>query len=100
MLLATAVLSQSTLRFVVLGMATGALTALVALSVVIVYRGSGVLNFAAGALGAAGAFGSSWLGDDIGWPAPRAIAAGLVVGTVLGLLTYAVLALLRESPLL
>jgi ABC-type branched-subunit amino acid transport system ATPase component/ABC-type branched-subunit amino acid transport system permease subunit len=100
MLLATAVLSQSTLRFVVLGMATGALTALVALSVVIVYRVSGVLNFAAGALGAVGAFVCYWLRDDIGWPAPLAIAAGLVVGTVLGLLTYAVLALLRESSLL
>src|SRR3954452_1736460 len=100
MLLATAVLSQSTLRFVVLGMATGALTALVALSVVIVYRGSGALNFAAAVLGAVGAFVCYWLRDDIGWPAPLAISAGLVVGTALGLLTYAVLALLRQSSLL
>ena len=100
MLFATAVLSQSTLRFVVLGMATGALTALVALSVVIVYRVSGVLNFSAGALGAIGAFVCYWLRDDIGVPTPLAIGAGLLVGTALGLVTYAVMALLRESSLL
>ena len=80
MLFATAVLSQSTLRFVVLGMATGALTALVALSVVIVYRVSGVLNFAAGALGAIGAFVCYWLRDDLGLPTP--VAIGITLPTV------------------
>ena len=38
MMLATALLSQTSLRFVLLGAATGALTALVALGIVLVNR--------------------------------------------------------------
>ena len=43
-------------QFVILGLCTGALYALAALGVVIVYRGSGVINFAHGAVGVLGAF--------------------------------------------
>lgn len=100
MLVATEFLSQATLRFVLLGMATGALTALVALSIVIVYRVSGVLNFSAAALGAIGAFICYGLRDDHGWPAPLALGAGLVVGVAFGMFTYAVMAALRETSLL
>ena len=81
-------------------MATGALTALVALSIVIVYRVSGVLNFSAAALGAIGAFVCYALRDDHGWPAPLALAAGLLVGVALGMFTYAVMAVLRDTSLL
>ena len=72
--LATAFLSQWTVQFALLGLATGALTALVALSLVIVHRVSGVLNFAAAALGAIGAFVCYSLRDDFGWPTPLAVA--------------------------
>ncbi len=96
----TAVLSQASLRFALLGFATGALTALVALSIVIVYRVSGVLNFAAAALGAVGAFVCYSLRDDRGWPTPVAVAVGLLVGVLLGIMTYAVMAVLRNSSLL
>jgi ABC-type branched-subunit amino acid transport system ATPase component/ABC-type branched-subunit amino acid transport system permease subunit len=98
--LATALFSQWTVQFALLGLATGALTALVALSLVIVHRVSGVLNFAAAALGAIGAFVCYSLRDDFGWPTPLAVAAGLVVGVALGLLTYVVMALLRDTSLL
>ena len=98
--LATAFLSQWTVQFAVLGLATGALTALVALSLVIVHRVSGVLNFAAAALGAIGAFVCYSLRDDFGWPTPLAVASGLIVGVALGLLTYVVMALLRNTSLL
>ncbi len=98
--LATALFSQWTVQFALLGLATGALTALVALSLVIVHRVSGVLNFAAAALGAIGAFVCYSLRDDFGWPTPFAVAAGLVVGVLLGLLTYVVMALLRNTSLL
>ena len=54
--LATALWSQSALRFVLLGAATGSLGALVALGIVLVYRTSGVLNFSAGALGGIAAY--------------------------------------------
>src|SRR6478735_6440709 len=47
-MLATALWSQAALRFVLLGAATGSLTALVALGIALVYRTSGVLNFSAG----------------------------------------------------
>ena len=100
MLIATALVSDATLRFALLGAATGALTALVALSIVIVHRVSGVLNFSAGALGAIGAFVCYSLRDERGWPPVAALLAGLGVGTLLGLVTYAVMALLRESSLL
>ena len=55
-MLATALWSQAALRFVLLGAATGSLTALVALGIVLVYRTSGVLNFSAGALGGIAAY--------------------------------------------
>jgi len=98
--LATAFLSQWTVQFALLGIATGSLTALVALSLVIVHRVSGVLNFAAAALGAIGAFACYSLRDDFGWPTPLAVTAGLVVGVLLGLLTYVVMAILRNTSLL
>ena len=42
------------LRFAILGL--GAIYALAALGIVLIYRGSGVLNFAHGAIGMVGAF--------------------------------------------
>jgi len=98
--LATAFLSQWTVQFALLGLATGSLTALVALSLVIVHRVSGVLNFAAAALGAIGAFVCYSLRDSFGWPTPLAVTAGLVVGVLLGLVTYVVMAILRNTSLL
>jgi sulfate-transporting ATPase len=98
--LATAFLSQWTVQFALLGLATGSLTALVALSLVIVHRVSGVLNFAAAALGAIGAFACYSLRDSFGWPTPLAVTAGLVVGVFLGFVTYVVMAILRNTSLL
>jgi ABC-type branched-subunit amino acid transport system ATPase component/ABC-type branched-subunit amino acid transport system permease subunit len=98
--LATELFSEATLRFALLGMATGALTALVALAVVIVYRVSGVLNFAAPALGSLGAFVCYTLRDDHGWSTAPALIIGLGAGTALGLLTWAALALLQGTSLL
>ena len=93
--LATALWSEASLRFVLLGTATGALTALVALGIVIVYRASGVLNFSAGAMGGIAAYHCYDLRDTMATPA--AVAIGVVVGVLLGLLTYGVLALLRDA---
>ena len=95
-LLATALWSQSALRFVLLGAATGSLTALVALGIVLVYRTSGVLNFSAGALGGIAAYVCYDMRDG-GMPTALAVALGLLVGVGLGLLTYVVMALLRDA---
>jgi AhpD family alkylhydroperoxidase len=45
---ATSLFSEDALRFVLLGMATGSLTALVALGIVLVYRTSGLVAWAYG----------------------------------------------------
>ena len=44
------------LRFAILGLGAGAVYGVTALGVVLVYRGSGVLNFAHGAVGMVGVF--------------------------------------------
>jgi sulfate-transporting ATPase len=94
--LATALFSQAALRFVLLGAATGSLTALVALGIVLVYRTSGVLNFSAGALGGIAAYVTYHMRDG-GMEWALAVALGLLVGIALGLLTYFVMALLRDA---
>ena len=43
-------------RFALLGLGAGAVYSLTALGIVLVYRGSGVVNFAQGAIGMVGAF--------------------------------------------
>ena len=94
--LATALWSQSALRFVLLGAATGSLSALVALGIVLVYRTSGVLNFSAGAVGGIAAYVCYDMRDG-GMPTALAVALGLLVGVGLGLLTYVVMAMLRDA---
>jgi sulfate-transporting ATPase len=44
------------IQFAILGLGLGSLYALIGQGVVIIYRGSGVLNLAQGAIGIAGAF--------------------------------------------
>jgi branched-subunit amino acid ABC-type transport system permease component len=62
------------LLFAVLGLATGGLYALVALSVLVVYRSSGVLNFAAGALGSLGSYVFYSLRDNHSVPTARILS--------------------------
>ena len=95
MVLATSLFSEAALRFVLLGLATGALTALVALAIVLVYRASGVLNFSAGAMGGIAAYYCYDIRDDV--PTAVAVAGGLVLGVLLGLVTFGVLSLLRDA---
>ena len=99
-IIATALVSQSTVRFALLGMATGSLVALVALGIVLAYRASGVLNFAAGAQGALGAFVCYGLRDDHGVAALPALLGGLLAGAATGLVMYTVMAALRRASLL
>ncbi|MGH9230995.1 MAG: ABC transporter permease subunit, partial [Acidimicrobiales bacterium] len=93
---AASLVGEEAPRFVLLGMATGSLTALVALGIVLVYRTSGVLNFSAGALGGIAAFFFYDIRDD-GYPTWWALTFSLAVGVLLGLLTYAVLAWLSNA---
>ncbi|HMG43096.1 MAG TPA: branched-chain amino acid ABC transporter permease/ATP-binding protein [Acidimicrobiales bacterium] len=99
-IIATEVLSQSTVRFALLGMATGSLVALVALGVVLAYRASGVLNFAAGAQGALGAFVCYVLRDDHAVAPWLALLAGLATGAASGMVMHGIMTVLRRTSLL
>jgi len=72
------------MTFAILGAATGALYALGSISLVLVYRSSGVLNFAAGAIGTSGVFVYWDLQVNEHWPFGAAMAAGVGTAAVLG----------------
>ena len=72
--------------YVVIGVATGSFYGLVALGLVLVYKGSRVFNFAQGEFGTVGAFGTYVLLEQVGKvPYWLAIIGGLAAGTLLGL---------------
>ena len=87
-------------RFALLGLGAGAVYALAAQGMVLVYRGSGVLNFAHGAIGMVGAFGFYlWRAD--GMPTPLAFVLALVLGAAIGAATHLlVMRPLRRAPAL
>ena len=89
------------LRFAVIGLSSGTLVALVALGIVVVYRSSGVLNFASGATGAVGAEVCYTLRADHDLPWAVVILAGLLAGAAIGAMTQVlVMSVLRNvSPL-
>src|SRR5215471_3710982 len=89
-------------QFVLLGLAAGSLYALTAHGLVLVYRGSGVLNFAQGAFGMVGAFLYYRVADDHGWNTPVRLTVALAVPALLGALTQLVVMrrLRYASPLL
>lgn len=76
--------------FAILGAAAGALYTLGSISLVLVYRSSGVLNFAAGAIGTVGVFVYWDLQVNEHWTVGAAMVTGILasalVGTVVGLL--------------
>ena len=74
--------------YVVLGLATGSVYSLTAFGTILVYRGSGVVNFASGALATVGTFVYYDLAVKHGVAWPVAMAAGTVVAGALGAATY------------
>jgi ABC-type branched-subunit amino acid transport system ATPase component/branched-subunit amino acid ABC-type transport system permease component len=84
--------------FIIVGLTAGGAYALTAIGVVTIYRGSGVLNFAHGAIGMAGTYvfwevyqdgaATHGLHPLQRWPVGLAIAAGIAAGAVIGLLVY------------
>lgn len=77
------------IRFALLGLATGAIYALLSQGLVLIYRGSGLLNFAQGAMAMFGAFAYYQMTVRFGLPEavsiPVAIAACAVVGALVHL---------------
>jgi len=86
------------LRFALLGLGAGGVYALIALGVVLVYRGSGVLNFAQGAIGMTGAFMFYDLQSSAGWPLAAAAIAAAMFSAALGIAIHLlVMRRLRDS---
>jgi branched-chain amino acid transport system permease protein len=73
------------LPFIISGLGIGAVYALSGVGLVVLYRATGVLNFAFGAIGAAGAF-VGWQLMDMDWPLAVAIIAGVGVSTLISFL--------------
>lgn len=71
------------IRFLVLGLGLGAMYALAGQGIVVIYRGSGVINFALGAIGTAAAY-FAWELQNAGWPFGAAFAAGVTLSAILG----------------
>ena len=76
------------IQFALLGLATGGIFALIGQSIVVVYHGSNVLNFAAGAIGMLGAYVFYRLWENTHVPWLVALAAALVVSGALGALMH------------
>jgi branched-chain amino acid transport system permease protein len=66
------------------GISLGATYALVALGFVVVYRASGVINFAAGAMLLLGAYAISWFAVDLGLAFGLAVLAAMAMLALLG----------------
>lgn len=77
-------------EYVFLGLSTGAVYALVALGLVVIFRGTGHLNFAQGEMATLSTFIVWWLSDNdrgLGLPLVMATIIGMVFGFALGVTT-------------
>ena len=87
------------LRFALLGLAIGALYALTAQGLVLIYRGSGVVNLAQGAFAMIGAFVYYESTGERGWSTPVGWALAIGVAATLGAATHLlVMRRLRRGP--
>jgi ABC-type branched-subunit amino acid transport system ATPase component/ABC-type branched-subunit amino acid transport system permease subunit len=73
---------------IVLGLAAGSAYSLTAFGMILVYRGSGVVNFASGAIATVGTFVFYDLADTHGTPWPVAMLVGVLVSGTLGAATH------------
>jgi ABC-type branched-subunit amino acid transport system ATPase component/branched-subunit amino acid ABC-type transport system permease component len=89
------------LAFALLGLGLGAVYVLVAHGVVLIYRGSGVLNFAHAAIAMSGAYCFYQLRIVQGWSFAVAFIAAAILGALIGFVTFALVMrpLRHASPL-
>ncbi len=75
-------------RFALLGLGAGGLYALAAQGIVLIYRGSGVINFAQGAMGLVIAYTYYDLRDSSDWPWYSAMLTCIAMGAAMGVLMH------------
>ena len=92
---------QEVIRFALLGFGIGALYALASQGLIVIYRGSGVLNFALGATGMAGVFLEWDLHVNHGWAFVPALLVGVAFSALIGAIVHLFIMrpLRRSSPL-
>ncbi len=76
------------IRFALLGFGVGALYALASQGLIVVYRGTGVLNFSLGATAIAGVFLQWELQNRANWPFLLSALTGVALSALLGALTH------------
>jgi branched-chain amino acid transport system permease protein len=79
-------MEPSVLTFLVIGLFQGAVYGLLAVGLVLVYKGARVFNFAQGEFGTVAAFVAFALFEQLGLPYGVAVLGGLVAAVVVGLL--------------
>ena len=92
---------EEVIRFAFLGFGIGALYALASQGLIVIYRGSGVLNFAVGAIGMAGVFLQWDLHTRHGWAFLPSLIIGVAFSALIGAVTHTFVMrpLRRSSPL-
>ena len=92
---------EEVIRFALLGFGVGALYALASQGLIIIYRGSGVLNFALGAIGMAGAYVWWELTTNQEWEFLPGLVVGVAFSAAIGALTHLLLMrpLRQSAPL-
>ena len=89
------------IQFALLGLAAGAIYGLLSQGLVLIYRGSGILNFAQGAMAMFGAYAYYDFTERQGWATVPALIASLILCGVLGaLIQLVVLRPMRMSSAL
>lgn len=76
------------IQFALLGLGLGALYSLSAQGMMIIYRGSGILNFAHGAMGMVSAYLCWDMSVNMGMPWIAAFIVGILVAALIGALTH------------
>ncbi len=76
------------IRFALLGLGIGALYALASQGLMVIYRGSGVLNFALGAIGMVGVYVQWELYEQQEWPFVVSAVVGIAASAAIGALTH------------
>ena len=85
------------ITLLLLGLGAGSLIALSALGLVLMYRSSGVVNFATGGIGMSCSFVLWDLTRNAGWSALPAGVVAVVVGAALGVVTYVLVMVLPRG---
>jgi ABC-type branched-subunit amino acid transport system ATPase component/branched-subunit amino acid ABC-type transport system permease component len=87
------------ITFALLGLGTGGMYTLFATGLIVIHRGSGVVNFAHGAIGMVGGYVFFSLSANMGAPKPLAFVVGVGASALLGVASYLlVMRPLRKHP--